>query len=158
LKEKILDQNLEEIIKQIKSDGKKIIFTNGVFDILHPGHVQYLEEAKKFGDVLILGLNSDISVKKLKGSSRPINNWNSRALVLSGLESVDYLVKMEDDTPIQLIQKIKPDIHVKGGDYKNKNIPEEKTVIENGGKVVLASFVKTFSPTNIIKQLKNVPE
>jgi len=158
LKEKILDQNLEQIIKQIKSDGKKIVFTNGVFDILHLGHVQYLEEAKKFGDVLILGLNSDSSVKKLKGPSRPINRWEYRALILSGLESVDYIVKMEDDTPIQLIQKIKPDIHVKGGDYKNKSIPEEKTVIENGGKVMLASFIEDLSTTSLIKKLKSNQE
>jgi rfaE bifunctional protein nucleotidyltransferase chain/domain len=155
MKEKILDQNLSQTIEKLKSEGKKIVFSNGVFDILHPGHVQYLEEAKKFGDVLILGLNSDNSVRNLKGPQRPINIWEDRALVLSGLESVDYIVKMEDDTPIKLIEQIKPDVHIKGGDYKNKTLPEENTVIKNGGKVIIVSFLENFSTTNMIKKLES---
>ena len=155
MKEKILDQNLAQTIEKLKSEGKKIVFSNGVFDILHPGHVQYLEEAKKFGDVLILGLNSDNSVRNLKGPQRPINRWEDRALVLSGLESVDYIVKMEDDTPIKLIEQIKPDVHIKGGDYKNKTLPEENTVIKNGGKVIIVSFLENFSTTNMIKKLES---
>lgn len=101
----------------MKNKGKKIVFTNGCFDILHVGHIQYLEEAKSYGDVLIVGLNTDASVRKLKGESRPINNQNDRANILSSLSSVDYVVIFEEETPYELIRLISPDILVKGGDY-----------------------------------------
>ena len=114
----------DEVLKAIekaKNRGKKIIFTNGCFDILHSGHVTYLNKAKELGDILVLGLNSDNSVKRLKGESRPINNELDRAIVLSGLKAVDYIFIFEEDTPYELIKLIKPNILVKGGDYKNRS-------------------------------------
>jgi len=151
----ILRKNIEKKIKSLKHEKKKIVFTNGCFDILHPGHVEYLRKAKSFGDLLIVGVNSDQSIGKLKGSNRPINNWKSRTKVLEGLESVDYIVNLSENDPIKLIEKIKPDIHVKGGDYEAKSLLEHKTVLENGGKVKIVKFVKGYSTTTIIDRIKN---
>ena len=123
------------IVNELKNKDKKIIFTNGCFDILHVGHVKYLEKAKEFGDVLILGLNSDGSVKKLKGNTRPINNQDDRSYILASLEVVDYVVIFDNDTPLNLINLIKPDVLVKGGDYKDmavvgQNIAKELKIVK----------------------------
>jgi rfaE bifunctional protein nucleotidyltransferase chain/domain len=141
---------LLEIIANLKQQDKKITFTNGVFDILHKGHVAYLSEAKSLGDILILGLNSDASVKRLKGPTRPINNHDDRAFVLAGLESIDYITIFDEDTPYQLLSKIQPDILAKGGDYKI----EEVVGREFAAKTALIEFVKGYSTTKVIEKMK----
>jgi len=143
------------LIKEIRKNSMKIVFTNGCFDILHSGHCKYLAEAKKYGDILIVGLNTDNSVKKLKGNSRPINNQNDRAFVLSSLKSVDYVVFFDEDTPLELITKISPDVLVKGSDYNIENIIGADFVIKNGGKVVTVPLVTGKSSTNIINKINN---
>ncbi len=143
----------DEVLKAIekaKNRGKKIIFTNGCFDILHSGHVTYLNKAKELGDILVLGLNSDNSVKRLKGESRPINNELDRAIVLSGLKAVDYIFIFEEDTPYELIKLIKPNILVKGGDYKNREVVGSDLV----ERVELIDFVEGKSTTAIIKKIE----
>jgi len=145
---------LLQVIKVNKKDKKKIVMTNGCFDILHAGHVTYLEEAAKLGDILILAINTDSSVKRLKGSSRPINSLKSRAKVLSGLRSVDYIVSFDDDTPEELYEYFLPDILVKGSDYKNTKIIGADAVIKNGGSVVLIDFLDGHSTTETIKKIK----
>ena len=129
----------------------KIIFTNGCFDLIHFGHVKYLEDAKKYGDVLIVGLNSDSSVKKLKGDNRPINNQSDRALILAALEVVDYVVIFDDDTPHDLIKKIKPDVLVKGGDYKGKKVSGANFSKE----LKLIDFIEGRSTSNLIEKINN---
>ena len=141
--------SLDELLKILPKD-KKIVFTNGCFDILHAGHVKYLKEAKSFGDILVVGLNSDESVKRLKGKSRPINTLEDRATVLSALESVDFVVEFGEDTPYNLIKAIKPDILVKGGDYEGKEIVGSDIAKETR----LVQFVDGKSTTNIIKRCK----
>ena len=138
----------------LRKNGKKIVFTNGCFDILHAGHVHYLEQAKELGDELVVGLNSDSSVKTLKGPSRPINNLEQRAKVLSSLKCVDRIVSFADETPIKLIKEIKPDVLVKGGDYKVKDVVGHKEVRSWGGEVKIIPLVPGLSTTNIIKKLK----
>ena len=146
---KSLDDLLIEI-KNLKTAGKKIVFTNGVFDILHKGHVAYLQEAKKSGDKLVLGLNSDLSVKKIKGPERPINNQEDRAYVLAGLESIDYIIIFSEETPYELLSQIKPDILVKGGDYRLDEVIGREFVKET----ILIDFVDGYSTTRIISKLK----
>ncbi len=141
---------VEKISSNLKNSGKKVIFTNGCFDILHAGHVSYLNKARELGDILIVGLNSDSSVKKLKGQTRPINNENDRAIILSGLRAVDYVVIFEEDTPYELIKIIKPDVLVKGADYKNKEVVGSDLV----KKVELINFLEGRSTTNIIKKIE----
>ena len=138
----------------IENKGKKIVFTNGCFDILHKGHVTYLSEAKKLGDLLIVGLNSDASVKRLKGNERPINNEDDRKFVLSQLKSVDFVEIFNEDTPLSLIMKIMPKILVKGGDWKIDQIVGGKEVIENGGDVFSLNFVDGYSTTSIINKIQ----
>jgi len=138
----------------LRKNGKKVVFTNGCFDILHAGHVHYLEQAKKLGDELVVGLNSDSSVKTLKGASRPVNNLEQRARVLSSLQCVDKIVSFTDETPIKLIKEIKPDILVKGGDYKVKDVVGRKEIKSWGGEVKIIPLVPGLSTTNIIKKLK----
>lgn len=144
----------KRLVEILKSQNKKVVFTNGCFDILHVGHLRYLNEAKKQGDVLIIGVNSDASVKRLKGESRPINNQFDRAEMLSGLKAVDYTVIFEEDTPEELIATLKPSIHVKGGDYKKEDLPETKIVESYGGEVRILSFVEGKSTTNIVKKIQ----
>lgn len=141
-------------LKKIKEENKKIVFTNGCFDILHVGHVRYLSKAKKLGNILIVGLNSDKSVKKLKGDNRPINIFEDRAMLLSSLRFVDLVIIFEEKTPENLIKKIKPDILVKGGDYDIKDIVGYKTVIENGGEVKVLGFQDGYSSSNYINKIK----
>ena len=134
---------------------KTVVFTNGCFDILHAGHVSYLEQAKELGDILILGLNSDQSVKRLKGNNRPIIPEGQRALLLAALESIDFVVLFEEDTPEHLLQTLLPDILVKGGDYDLSTIVGADLIISNGGKVQALPFVDGFSTTNIIENILN---
>jgi len=143
------------IAKEAKQLGKKIVFTNGCFDILHLGHVTYLQKAKQLGDILIVGVNSDDSVRRLKGPSRPVNSEYDRAMVLSALKSVDYTVLFENDTPLELIQLIEPSILVKGGDYTIDTIVGATEVLANGGEVVTIDFVEGKSTTSIIKKLSD---
>jgi D-beta-D-heptose 7-phosphate kinase/D-beta-D-heptose 1-phosphate adenosyltransferase len=142
------------IVKDLKKIGKKIVFTNGCFDIIHAGHVEYLQEAAKLGDILIIGLNSDSSVKRLKGKNRPINSQIDRAKVLSGLETVSYIVIFEDDTPYKLIDHIKPDVLVKGGDWQPEMIVGADIVLANGGSVRSLSYKEGYSTSSIINKMK----
>ncbi len=141
------------IVNLAKEQGKKVVFTNGCFDILHVGHVSYLENAKRQGDILIVGVNSDESTRRLKGPTRPINNENDRACMLSALKSVDYTIIFDEDTPEDLIAYLRPSIHVKGGDYKKDDLPETKIVEAYGGKVVILNFVEGKSTTNIVNKI-----
>jgi len=144
-------KTLLKIIDDLRSKGKRIIFTNGCFDILHKGHITYMKEAKKLGGILIVGMNSDNSARRLKGKDRPINNQESRAAVLASLEFVDYVVIFDEDTPFNLIKAIKPDVLVKGGDYKIKEIVGREFAKE----VKIIPIVKGYSTSNIIKVIKN---
>lgn len=153
--EKLIEkENLDNIIEKLKSENRKIVFTNGCFDILHAGHVRYLKESKKFGDILIVGLNSDISVKKIKGESRPINPEMDRAEVLAGLEAVNYIVLFDETSPVKLLEEIKPDIYTKGADYTVETLPEAKTVLSYGGKIEFIKFLEGRSTTKIIDKIK----
>ena len=147
-------KNIGNVVTTLKAEGKKIVFTNGCFDILHVGHVRYLNEAKALGDNLILGLNSDSSVKSLKGSNRPINNESDRAEVLSALKAIDYVVIFDEKTAENIVGEVKPDIYAKGGDYSIDTLPEAKIVAEHGGKTVLLQLVDGKSSTNIINKCK----
>jgi D-beta-D-heptose 7-phosphate kinase/D-beta-D-heptose 1-phosphate adenosyltransferase len=138
--------------------GKSIVFTNGVFDILHPGHVFSLSQAAKEADFLVVGLNSDNSVKRLKGQQRPVNDQDSRALLLASLLMVDAVVIFEEDTPLELINSIGPDVLVKGGDYTIENIVGAKEVIVNGGRVVINPVIEGYSTTSMIDKLKDLPD
>lgn len=151
---KIVDFNDLKEIRKINKD-KKLVFTNGCFDILHAGHVRYLKEAADLGDLLVLGLNSDDSVKRLKGESRPINNQEDRAEVLASLQCVDYVVIFEEDTPYNVIKECQPDILAKGGDYKPDEVVGKDIVEARGGKVVLLPFVKGRSTTSVISKIKS---
>ncbi len=147
--------DLNELLKtivELKKQNKKIITTNGCFDILHAGHVRYLGQAKALGDILIICMNSDSSVKRLKGPTRPINSEEDRAEVLAGLKAVDYVVLFEEDTPIDILDKLHPDIHVKGGDYTEETLPETAVIKKHGGKVQFIPLVEGRSTTNIIKK------
>jgi D-beta-D-heptose 7-phosphate kinase / D-beta-D-heptose 1-phosphate adenosyltransferase len=144
-------EEIETLAKKLHAKGKKIVFTNGCFDILHAGHVKYLEEAKSYGDILILGLNADSSVKKLKGPTRPINNQEDRAYILASLESVDYVVIFEEETPYELIKSVQPHILVKGGDYEGKNVVGQDIAQE----LRLVQFVDGKSTTKIIQRIQN---
>ncbi len=142
----------KEIVKLQKA-GKRVVFTNGVFDILHIGHLTYLEEAGNLGDVLVVGVNSDASVKVNKGDKRPINSEKNRAYVLLGTKFVNYAVIFDEKTPEKLLDILRPDVHVKGGDYKKEDLPETKIVEGNGGEVKILSFVDNVSTTQIINKI-----
>ena len=146
---------LNNLLKRLREEGKTIVTTNGCFDILHVGHVRYLEKTKSFADVLIVALNSDKSVKSIKGDSRPINNENDRAEVLSGLKSVDYVVLFDEDSPIELLLEIKPDVYTKGADYTVETLPEAKPIMKAGGRIEFISFVEGKSTTSIIEKMRN---
>lgn len=146
---------LQKRLAQWRLLGKTIVFTNGCFDILHTGHIASLTEAAKHGDILIIGLNADASIKGLKGSNRPINDENSRALLLASLTMVDAVVLFSDPTPLELILTIKPDVLVKGGDYKVEDIAGSKEVIGWGGKVIINPIVEGFSTSSIINKIQN---
>lgn len=141
-------------VRALQKKGKKVVFTNGCFDILHVGHVRYLAQARSLGDALVIGVNRDASVARLKGPGRPVVKERERAEVLSALSSVDLLVFFGEPTPLKLIQAIKPDFLVKGGDWKKKDIVGWDTVERYGGKVRSLQFVKGFSSTGLIEKLK----
>lgn len=138
---------------KIKNEKKSIVFTNGCFDILHRGHASYLNQAKSLGDNLIVGVNSDRSVRALKGESRPVNNESDRAFLIDNLKSVDYVIIFDEDTPYDLIREIQPDFLVKGGDWKEEDIVGWDIVKESGGKVLSLKFIENYSTTNTIKKL-----
>lgn len=144
-------------VKNFRKDhaGQKVVFSNGCFDILHIGHIRYMQEASKLGDVLVIGLNSDSSVKRLKGADRPVNSEQDRAELLCALGFIDYVVIFEEDTPLELIKMIQPDVLVKGGDYSNEYVVGTKEVENRGGKLVLIPFVEGKSTTNIIEKIKH---
>lgn len=146
--------NYLDKIKKLKEEGKKIVFTNGCFDIIHAGHVDYLEKAKSLGDVLVVGLNSDASVKRIKGKDRPINIQEHRKRVLEALKPVDMVIIFDEDTPERLIKEIKPDVLVKGGDWKIENIVGADFVQSYGGKVFTIDFVYDISTTKIIEKVR----
>ncbi|MDA3844389.1 MAG: D-glycero-beta-D-manno-heptose 1-phosphate adenylyltransferase [Candidatus Kapabacteria bacterium] len=143
-----------ETAERLRAEGKKIVFTNGCFDILHAGHVTYLAAAADLGDILFLGLNSDDSVSRLKGPERPVNNEKDRAVVLSGLRSVDYVCVFAEDSPYELIKAIQPDFLVKGGDYTPETIVGADITEARGGKVVVIALVEGKSTTAIINKMK----
>lgn len=151
----ILDKaEAKAYIDILKKHGKRTVFTNGCFDILHRGHIEYLSAAKSLGDMLIIGLNSDSSVKRLKGENRPVNAEQDRAYVLDALEAVDIVVIFEEDTAEAIIDFIKPDIYAKGRDYTLETLPEAKIVTSYGGKTELLKFVEGYSTTNTIERMK----
>ena len=147
-------EEIAVIVNKLKSQNEKIVFTNGCFDVLHAGHVEYLSEARDLGDVLILGLNSDLSVKRLKGQDRPINSEEDRSIVLSALIPISYIVIFEDDTPYKLINHIKPNILVKGGDWKPEDIVGSDIVTSYNGEAKSLSYIKGKSSTDIINKIK----
>lgn len=147
-------KNIAKLVQDLKSQGKTIVTTNGCFDILHVGHVRYLQATKAFADAMIVCLNSDVSVKKIKGPDRPINNENDRAEILCALECVDYVVLFDESSPVDLLCEIKPDVYTKGADYTIETLPEAKPVMQNGGRVEFISFVEGKSTTNVIKKIE----
>jgi D-beta-D-heptose 7-phosphate kinase/D-beta-D-heptose 1-phosphate adenosyltransferase len=151
------DQDLQRLVQRVESyreQGRRVVFTNGCFDILHRGHIAYLNRAKALGDVLIVGLNSDASVSRLKGPERPINSLDDRAQVLAALSAVDHIVPFDDDTPIDLIRIVKPDVFVKGGDYTVESLPEAPTVAGMGGEVRILPYIDDQSTSRIIERVR----
>ena len=146
---------IARIANRFRKNQKKIVFTNGCFDILHAGHVEYLERAKKFGNILILGLNSDSSTRRLKGPGRPVNSEKDRARVLAGLASIDFITIFNEDTPAKLIRAIRPDFLVKGADWKVSSIAGSTDVLSWGGKVKRVRLLKGRSTTGILKKVKS---
>jgi len=149
-----INQQAIDSINKWKSEGKKIVFTNGCFDILHSGHIKYLSEAAELGDKFVIGLNSDDSVKRLKGVNRPIKSEVCRADILAFMKVVDMVIVFDEDTPINLIEMIVPDILVKGGDWEKSQIVGSDIVLKHGGEVKSLSFLEGFSTTRIIKRMK----
>lgn len=148
-------ENIRDIVKNIQSSGKTVVTTNGCFDILHVGHVRYLQKTKTFADYSIVLLNSDKSVKLIKGEGRPINNENDRAEILCALSCVDYVVFFDESSPVDLLNEIKPDIHTKGADYSVETLPEADVILKNGGKIEFIAFVEGKSTTNTIEKMKS---
>ncbi len=150
------DEQVRELVAALRQSGRSVVFTNGVFDILHTGHTTYLDAARALGDVLVLGLNTDESVRRLKGPERPINSELDRATVVAALRSVDHVVLFSDDTPLQLIEMILPDVLVKGGDYTRQTIVGADVVEAHGGRVVTIALVEGRSTTSIINRARTV--
>jgi D-beta-D-heptose 7-phosphate kinase/D-beta-D-heptose 1-phosphate adenosyltransferase len=147
-------EEIKQIRTQFKNDGKKVVFTNGVFDLIHAGHVDYLVKAKQLGDVLILALNTDSSVKRIKGNKRPILKQDERAFIVSNLKPVDYVTFFEDDTPAEIISDLIPDVLVKGADWVMDKIVGREIVEANGGEVKTIEFVNQQSTSNVINIIK----
>ena len=146
---------LEELLSRINEKKLKIVFTNGCFDILHPGHIHVLEKSKSFGDILIVGLNSDSSIKNLKGASRPKVKKGDRMKIISSIKYVDHVILFEEDTPLTLIKKIKPHILVKGGDYSLNNIVGSEFVQKNGGEVKVVNLLQGYSSSSLIDKFES---
>ena len=146
-------QGLSLVLERLQESGKKIVFTNGCFDILHPGHVSYLAEARALGDILVVGLNSDVSVRRLKGDKRPIMSEEARAQLLAALAAVDYVTIFAEDDPYNLINLLQPDILVKGGDWDTSAIVGRDIVEAGGGKVYSLPFIDEYSTTSIVEEI-----
>ncbi|MPL72823.1 Bifunctional protein HldE [bioreactor metagenome] len=147
--------NIQKQVLKWREENKKIVFTNGCFDIIHRGHVDYLSKAKDLGDILIIGLNTDQSVRNIKGNTRPIQDENSRAIILASMQFVDAIVFFSEPTPYTLIKEIQPDILVKGADYKKEDIVGYDIVSQRGGKVETIEFIEGYSTSNIERKIKN---
>lgn len=147
-------EELKGILADLKAKGKKIVFTNGCFDLLHYGHVKYLEEAKAKGDVLVVAVNSDLSIKEIKTSKRPIVNQDARLAIVAALESVDYVTTFDESTPFKTIELLRPDVLVKGGDWDKNDIVGSDIVSQSGGKITTIPFIKGYSTTDIIEKIK----
>ncbi len=147
-------EELSQIVQKLKAEGKKIVTTNGIYDLLHVGHTQLLNTAKAFGDILILAINTDASTKRYKGPKRPINSETERAELAANLTTVDYVVLFDEDTPEELLNQLQPDVHVKGGDYNAKDLPETETVQKHGGEVKIIKLVEGKSSTNTIERIR----
>jgi D-beta-D-heptose 7-phosphate kinase/D-beta-D-heptose 1-phosphate adenosyltransferase len=145
-------------LEPLRRDGRRIVFTNGCFDVLHPGHVSLIEQARALGELLVVGINADESVRRLKGPARPVNPLPDRAGVLASLSAVDFVVPFDDDTPAALIEAIRPDIFVKGGDYSRENLPEATAVERYGGAVHILPYLEGFSTTGLIARVQSCPE
>ena len=153
---KIFDRkNLENQLAIWRFQSKKIVFTNGCFDLLHLGHIDYLSKAKDLGDILIIGVNTDNSVRRLKGAARPITNENSRSVIIASLQFVNAVVLFDEDTPYELIKQVQPDVLVKGSDYKPENIVGYDVVKAKGGEVVTIDFLEGYSTSDLEKKIKN---
>ncbi|QCR24057.1 D-glycero-beta-D-manno-heptose 1-phosphate adenylyltransferase [Pontibacter sp. SGAir0037] len=146
---------LQNLLGSWRSQGEKIVFTNGCFDLLHLGHVDYLEKARQLGDKLVLGLNTDASISRIKGSDRPLQDEMSRARVMASLLFIDAVVLFDEDTPLELIKAVQPDILVKGDDYSVENIVGHEVVMARGGEVKTVPLVKGYSTTNIVRKIEN---
>ena len=154
MKEKIKKkEDLYKKVEDLKKKGKRIVFTNGCFDLLHLGHIRYLEEARRLGDILVVGVNSDRSVRNLKGPKRPILHEEERAEILSSLGSVDFVIVFDEPTPFELISSLLPHVLVKGGDWTKENIVGKEVVERSGGEVVLLPFVEGSSTSNLIETI-----
>lgn len=149
-------ERLDNLLTYWRFKGYRIVFTNGCFDILHPGHIDYLAKARQFGDVLLIGLNTDDSVRRIKGKQRPINTQETRALLLASLAFVDAVVLFDQDTPLELIQRVKPDILVKGSDYKPEEIVGAQVVKEKGGAITTIEFLEGYSTSSLIQKIKSI--
>ncbi|KAA0258698.1 D-glycero-beta-D-manno-heptose 1-phosphate adenylyltransferase [Deferribacter autotrophicus] len=148
--------DVDKLVDELRRLNKKVVFTNGCFDILHVGHVSYLFKAKELGDVLVVALNSDESVKRLKGDKRPINPLRDRMIMMASLKPVDYVTYFDEDTPYEIIKKIQPDVLVKGGDWKEDDIVGADIVKQKGGKVFSLNYEEGFATTNIIDKILSV--
>lgn len=146
-------KEIKKISEKLKLKGKTIVFTNGCFDIIHPGHIKVLKKAKSIGDILIVGLNSDKSIKKIKGKNRPIIDQKGRCEILSSLWMVDYIVLFDEDTPEKLIKSIIPNFIVKGSDYKKEEVVGKDIIEKYGGKVIIVPLYKNYSTTNLIRKI-----
>jgi D-glycero-beta-D-manno-heptose 1-phosphate adenylyltransferase len=156
IQQKISDQlTLQSVLNEWRSNNKKVVFTNGCFDLIHRGHIDYLAKARDLGDVLIIGLNSDASVQRIKGNNRPIVDEHSRALVLASFEFVTAVVLFDEDTPYNIIKLIQPDVLVKGADYKVEEIVGHDIVISKGGKVITLEYLPGFSTSAIENKIRN---
>jgi len=149
---------LRRSVEALRREGKRLVFTNGCFDLLHRGHTTYLNRAKLLGDVLIVGVNTDAGVARLKGPQRPVNPLDDRMEVLAGLSSVDLVVSFDEDTPERLIELIQPDVFVKGGDYSVEMLPEARAVEAHGGAVAILDYVEDTSTTGILERVRGTPE
>ncbi|MFC1556321.1 D-glycero-beta-D-manno-heptose 1-phosphate adenylyltransferase [candidate division KSB1 bacterium] len=156
---KIVERNIAvEKCANARDDGKNIVFTNGCFDILHRGHIEYLETARSFGDMLMIGLNTDASVKRLKNTGRPVNSEEDRARVLAALECVDLICLFDEDTPAELIEAVRPHMLVKGAEYNVEEIAGHKTILADGGEVRTIEMVEGKSTTSLIQKIKELPD
>lgn len=153
--ELIKREEIRQVVKNLQDNGKTVVTTNGCFDILHVGHVRYLQKTKSFADYSVVLLNSDKSVKAIKGENRPINNENDRAEILCALSCVDFVVLFDESSPRDLLDEIKADIHTKGADYSVETLPEADVIIKNGGRIEFIEFVEGKSTTNTIMKMKS---